>query len=42
MTIPKLLSLLAFHDPNATVEGLDAVPADDRPPVGLGPQQLPG
>ena len=33
--IPKLLSLLAFHDPNATVQGLDAVPADDRPPVNV-------
>jgi cytochrome bd ubiquinol oxidase subunit I len=33
--IPKLLSLLAFHDPNATVKGLNAVPADDRPPVGI-------
>ena len=32
--IPKLLSLLSFHDPDATVEGLDAVPAADRPPVG--------
>jgi cytochrome bd ubiquinol oxidase subunit I len=32
--IPNLLSLLAFHDPNATIRGLDAVPADDRPPVG--------
>jgi cytochrome d ubiquinol oxidase subunit I len=31
--VPKLLSLLAFHDPDATVEGLDAVGADDRPPV---------
>ncbi|MGH2953466.1 MAG: cytochrome ubiquinol oxidase subunit I [Solirubrobacterales bacterium] len=31
--IPKLLSLLSFHDPDATVEGLDAVPPDDRPPV---------
>jgi cytochrome d ubiquinol oxidase subunit I len=30
--IPDLLSLLAFHDPNATVTGLDSVPADDRPP----------
>jgi cytochrome d ubiquinol oxidase subunit I len=30
--IPKLLSLLAFHDPNATVRGLDTVPASDRPP----------
>jgi cytochrome d ubiquinol oxidase subunit I len=34
VTIPDMLSLLAFHDPNATVQGLDAVPADDRPPVG--------
>jgi cytochrome d ubiquinol oxidase subunit I len=33
--IPKLLSLLAFHDPNATVTGLDSVPADQRPPVNV-------
>ncbi len=33
--IPDLLSLLAFHDPNATVKGLDIVPPDDRPPVGI-------
>ena len=32
--IPDMLSLLAFHDPNATVTGLDSVPPDDRPPVG--------
>ena len=32
--IPYLLSILADHDPNATVQGLDTVPADDRPPVG--------
>jgi cytochrome bd ubiquinol oxidase subunit I len=31
--IPDLLSLLAFHDPNATVTGLDSVPPDDRPPT---------
>jgi cytochrome d ubiquinol oxidase subunit I len=31
--IPKLLSLLAFHDPNAVVKGLDSVPEDDQPPV---------
>jgi cytochrome d ubiquinol oxidase subunit I len=30
--IPKLLSVLAKHDPNATIEGLEAVPEDDRPP----------
>ena len=33
--IPKALSLLAFHDPNATVQGLDAVPTDQRPPVNV-------
>ena len=33
--IPDLLSLLAFHDPNATVKGLNIVPPDDRPPVEL-------
>jgi cytochrome d ubiquinol oxidase subunit I len=33
ITIPKMLSLLAFHDPEATVEGLDATPTEDRPPV---------
>jgi cytochrome bd ubiquinol oxidase subunit I len=33
--IPKLLSLLAFHSPDATVTGLDAVPADQRPPVNI-------
>jgi cytochrome bd ubiquinol oxidase subunit I len=33
--IPKLLSLLAFHDPNATVQGLDSVPEDDQPPTGI-------
>jgi cytochrome bd ubiquinol oxidase subunit I len=35
ITIPDMLSLLAFHDPDATVEGLDAVPESDRPPVGV-------
>ena len=35
IAIPKLLSLLAFHDPNATVEGLDRVPPEDRPPVNV-------
>ena len=33
--VPKMLSVLAFHDPNATVEGLDAVPVDDQPPVNV-------
>jgi cytochrome d ubiquinol oxidase subunit I len=33
--IPKGLSTLAFHDPDAEVQGLDAVPADDRPPVNV-------
>jgi cytochrome d ubiquinol oxidase subunit I len=35
VAIPKLLSFLAFHDPNATVRGLDAVPKNDRPPVNV-------
>ncbi|HEY2309772.1 MAG TPA: cytochrome ubiquinol oxidase subunit I, partial [Gaiellaceae bacterium] len=33
--IPHLLSLLSFHSWNATVQGLDAVPANDRPPVNV-------
>jgi cytochrome d ubiquinol oxidase subunit I len=33
--LPQLLSLLAYHDPNATVQGLDAVPAARRPPVNV-------
>jgi cytochrome bd ubiquinol oxidase subunit I len=33
VTIPRLLSVLSFHDPDATVRGLDEVPAEDRPPV---------
>ena len=35
IAIPKLLSLLAFHNPNAKVQGLDAVPLSQRPPVNL-------
>ncbi|HEY3206612.1 MAG TPA: cytochrome ubiquinol oxidase subunit I [Gaiellaceae bacterium] len=33
--VPRLLSLLAFHDPDARVQGLDEVPADQRPPVNV-------
>lgn len=33
--LPRLLSLLAFHDPDATVQGLDSVPEDERPPVNV-------
>ncbi len=33
--VPKALSLLAFHDPNARVAGLDSVPPDERPPVNV-------
>jgi cytochrome d ubiquinol oxidase subunit I len=33
--IPKLLSLLAFHNPNAVVKGLDTVPVDRQPPVNV-------
>jgi cytochrome bd ubiquinol oxidase subunit I len=35
IAVPDLLSLLAKHDPNATVVGLDSVPAADRPPVNV-------
>jgi cytochrome bd ubiquinol oxidase subunit I len=33
--VPRLLSLLAFHDPNAKVTGLESVPPRDRPPVNV-------
>jgi cytochrome bd ubiquinol oxidase subunit I len=33
--IPKALSFLAFHDFNARVQGLDAVPPQDRAPVNV-------
>ena len=33
--IPHLLSLLAFHSWNAKVQGLSAVPPDQRPPVNV-------
>jgi cytochrome bd ubiquinol oxidase subunit I len=32
---PRLLSVLAFHDPNAQVQGLDAVADEDEPPVNV-------
>ena len=35
IAIPRLLSLLAFHNPNATVQGLETVPPTDRPPVNV-------
>ena len=35
IAIPDMLSLLAFHNPNATVVGLDSVPAAQRPPVNV-------
>jgi cytochrome bd ubiquinol oxidase subunit I len=35
VAIPKLLSLLAFHNPNAVVKGLDTVPPSQRPPVNV-------
>jgi cytochrome bd ubiquinol oxidase subunit I len=35
IAIPHLLSLLSFHSWNAKVEGLDAVAADQRPPVNV-------
>jgi cytochrome d ubiquinol oxidase subunit I len=33
LEIPRGLSLLAYHDPNAVVKGLKDFPAQDRPPV---------
>jgi cytochrome bd ubiquinol oxidase subunit I len=33
--LPRLLSLLAYHDPDAEVQGLEAVPDDERPPVNV-------
>lgn len=35
LEIPKLLSILAQHDPDARVAGLDSVPPDERPPVNI-------
>jgi cytochrome bd ubiquinol oxidase subunit I len=35
IAIPRLLSVLAFHKPNARVEGLDAVAPAQRPPVNI-------
>jgi cytochrome bd ubiquinol oxidase subunit I len=35
IAIPHLLSLLAFHNPDAKVQGLDAVSAAERPPVNV-------
>src|SRR4029453_11438765 len=33
--IPRGLSLLAFHDADAEVTGLDAIPRDEWPPVAI-------
>src|SRR5258705_237146 len=33
MDIPRVLSLLAFHDPNAVVRGLKAFPREHWPPI---------
>lgn len=33
--IPRLLSLLAFHNPNAVVQGLNIVTIGDQPPVNV-------
>jgi cytochrome d ubiquinol oxidase subunit I len=35
IAIPHLLSLLAFHSWNATIKGLDTVPASQQPPVNV-------
>jgi cytochrome d ubiquinol oxidase subunit I len=33
LLVPNLVSLLAFHDPQAEVKGLKDFPKDERPPV---------
>jgi cytochrome d ubiquinol oxidase subunit I len=33
--VPRGLSILAKHDPNATIQGLEAVPPDERPPINV-------
>jgi cytochrome bd ubiquinol oxidase subunit I len=33
--IPRLLSILARHDPDATLQGLESAPPEDRPPVNV-------
>jgi cytochrome d ubiquinol oxidase subunit I len=33
--VPRMLSLLAFHDPDAAVTGLSSVPVTDQPPVNV-------
>lgn len=35
LQIPRGLSLLAYHDPDAVVAGLDQVPPEERPPVAV-------
>jgi len=33
--LPRMLSVLTYHDPNAEVQGLDSVPVDEQPPVNV-------
>ncbi|MDX6699684.1 MAG: cytochrome bd ubiquinol oxidase subunit [Solirubrobacteraceae bacterium] len=35
LALPRLLSLLAYHDPDAEVRGLNTVPRADQPPVNV-------
>lgn len=35
LEIPKASSLILKHDPDAPLAGLDTIPADERPPVGI-------
>jgi cytochrome d ubiquinol oxidase subunit I len=35
IAIPNLLSILADHDPNGKVQGLDVAPPADRPPINV-------
>jgi cytochrome bd ubiquinol oxidase subunit I len=33
--LPRMLSILTYHDPNATVQGLETIPEDEQPPVNV-------
>ncbi|GFO56157.1 cytochrome ubiquinol oxidase subunit I [Geomonas sp. Red276] len=33
LPVPSLLSILAFHDPNAVIKGINSFPKSERPPV---------
>jgi cytochrome d ubiquinol oxidase subunit I len=33
--LPRMLSILTYHDPNATVHGLETIPEDEQPPINV-------